>query len=149
MGSGKKVYFEGTSMVAVPFVKGRETLADTLNGPTYKRAPFKVEKSLSTPATVSTTTFDESALVPNPSNMKEYNPAAPNGSYDLTKPESKGNSSSVEFKDRDVRKGTFYKTSNGQAITLQQSHEYLERGCMSNPGIFSEVAKYSHSRQFL
>jgi hypothetical protein len=45
---------------------------------------------------VSTTTFDEGALTPNPSNMKEYNPAAPNGSYDLTKPESKGNSSSVE-----------------------------------------------------
>lgn len=51
VGSGKKVYFEGTSMVAVPFVKGRETLADTLNGPTYKRAPFKVNKSLSTPIT--------------------------------------------------------------------------------------------------
>jgi hypothetical protein len=81
-----------------------------------------------------------------------------------------------------MRKGTFYKTSSGQPITLQHSHEYLEKGCMSNPvrhrtflsatdvwriylslvgphstllhcrvvqGIFSEVAKYSHSRQFL
>jgi hypothetical protein len=35
-----------------------------------------------------------------------------------------------------MRKGTFYKTSNGQPITLQQSHEYLERGCMSNPVSF-------------
>jgi hypothetical protein len=45
------VYFEGTSMVAVPFVKGRETLADTIKGPVYKRAPFKVDASLTTPAT--------------------------------------------------------------------------------------------------
>lgn len=126
---------------------------------------------------ISTTTFDEAALTPNPSNMKEYNPAAPNGSYDLTKPDAKGNASSLEcarpagcrvpacprpaclvhysvrpavasltrqsvlvlcfdcrrFKDRDMRKGTFYKTSSGEPITLQQSHEYLERGCMSNP----------------
>ena len=44
----------------------------------------------------STTTFDEAALTPNPSNMSEYNPAAPNGSYDLTKPDAKGNSSSLE-----------------------------------------------------
>jgi len=51
VGSGKKVFFEGTSMVAVPFIKGRETLSDTLKGPTYKRAPFKVETSLKTPAT--------------------------------------------------------------------------------------------------
>ena len=51
--------------------------------------------------------------------------------------------------DRDMRKGTFYKTSSGNAITLQQSHEYLERGCMSNPAIFSQVATYAHSRQFL
>lgn len=51
VGSGKKVYFEGTSMVAVPFVKGRETLADTIKGPVYKRAPFKVDASLTTPAT--------------------------------------------------------------------------------------------------
>ena len=76
-----------------------------------------------------------------------------------------------------MRKGTFYKTSNGNPITLQQTHEYLERGCMSNPvrrrtecsccdrsapvrtdsflrarvvqGIFAEVAKYTHSRQYL
>lgn len=45
---------------------------------------------------VSTSTYDEAALVPNPSNMKEYNPAAPNGSYDLTKPDSKGHGSSIE-----------------------------------------------------
>ena len=51
--------------------------------------------------------------------------------------------------DRDMRKGTFYKTSSGNAITLQQSHEYLKRGCMSNPAIFSQVATYAHSRQFL
>ena len=51
VGSGKKVFFEGTSMVAVPFMRGRETLTDTINGPVYKRAPFKVEKSLQTPPT--------------------------------------------------------------------------------------------------
>jgi hypothetical protein len=45
---------------------------------------------------MSTTQFNEAALTPNPSNMKEYNPAAPNGSYDLTKPDSKGNGSSIE-----------------------------------------------------
>ena len=44
------MFFEGTSMVAVPFVKGRETLSDTLKGPTYKRAPFKVDTTLQTPA---------------------------------------------------------------------------------------------------
>ena len=43
VGSGKKVFYQGTSMVAVPFSKGRETVADIVNGPTYKRAPFKIE----------------------------------------------------------------------------------------------------------
>ena len=45
------MFFEGTSMVAVPFMQGRETLSDTLNGPTYKRAPFKVENNMGTPST--------------------------------------------------------------------------------------------------
>ena len=38
-------------MVAVPFMQGREMLSDTLNGPTYKRAPFKVENNMGTPST--------------------------------------------------------------------------------------------------
>ena len=49
-----------------------------------------------------------------------------------------------------MRKGTFYKTSNEQvAATLAVSHDYLERGCMSNSSIMSGVVKYTHSRQFL
>jgi len=54
------------------------------------------------------------------------------------------------FHDRDMRKGTFYKTSNEQVnATLAVSHDYLERGCMSNSSIMSGVVKYTHSRQFL
>ena len=95
MGSGKKVFYQGTSMVAVPFSKGRETVADIVNGPTYKRAPFKIEHNQPTPASRNTECFSEDSLQMNPANMKEYNPAAPNGSYDLTKPTSKGHASSV------------------------------------------------------
>ena len=82
-------------MVAVPFSKGRETVADIVNGPTYKRAPFKIEHNQPTPASRNTECFSEDSLQMNPANMKEYNPAAPNGSYDLTKPTSKGHASSV------------------------------------------------------
>lgn len=95
VGSGKKVFYQGTSMVAVPFSKGRETVADIVNGPTYKRAPFKIEHNQPTPASRNTECFSEDSLQMNPANMKEYNPAAPNGSYDLTKPTSKGHASSV------------------------------------------------------
>lgn len=78
----------------------------------------------------SSETHDESALKMNPANMPEYNPAAPNGSFDLTKPlsMSHGNASAIVFADKNVRKNTQYNTSSGKQVTLQENTDYLERG---------------------
>ena len=48
-----------------------------------------------------------------------------------------------------MRKNTFYKTSAGQQVTMQDMTAYIEKGCMTNQGNFSDVAKYTHSRQYL
>ena len=93
----------------------------------------------------------------NAANLKEFNPAAPNGSSDLTEKQSlPPGHAHITYQGRvgalpdpAVRKNTFYKTSAGQQVTMQDMTAYIEKGCMTNQGNFSDVAKYTHSRQYL